>query len=118
MAPNDSYYRQFRSSSQFEWQPSRRGAFKECLLRGDVERFEIAQDCNQSCEYRRCFYKLKHSDTVYQERGLDDPGIRWTDGETSKLNGQHDHTWHFILHNFTLSRSPFHVSFKAKTTLF
>jgi hypothetical protein len=106
-------WRKSRAPSNF----ASRGDFQKRLLAGEVEAFDMTQDCNMGGEYTRCFYKLTGKDTIYQETPCDEPRVQWktVDGKLRRhYNSKQLATWDWIDEHYTCAARDFQVRYERK----
>jgi hypothetical protein len=113
-------YDQWRKNHSFAYEWSKKGEFRKRLLAGEVDSFDLTQDCNMAGEYTRCFYTLVGKATVYQETPISTPYIRWKriEGVLKRLYQQEDKdTWTYIKDNYDRTSKDFQVQCKRKAAI-
>lgn len=78
--PDTSYYRQWRDNRGLDTECSSETMFVDALAERKVDHFEVSQDANMAGSYIRCFYKLKGSDTLYEDVPLKNPAFKYENG--------------------------------------
>lgn len=101
-----------------DYRLSNPGEFKQHLLRGAVEMFEIRRNWESIDDYNFCFYKLLNNDATFQECPLKDPDVYWCCAYGPNKNPEHKDTWSYITQNYLLIRQKrYELWFKLKSTI-